>query len=192
MLSPFTLFTLPSLLFLVALSHSPLPTLLLRCSHPSQLVRRGSWQNQVLFYSEPIFTILFFVEFALKATAMGLFGDASYFDDTWNWLDFVVVFFGIFSAFATAAGVGGLRTVRVLRPLKSLKSFPTLAEIVTVLMMTLQQMRDIMILVLFLFLMLGIAGTSLSLSCNFFPIGTAFRSLCNAQRLHREGAAVAS
>jgi hypothetical protein len=118
----------------------------------------GSIRNDVIIKSEIFFTVIFSIEFVMKATAMGLFGAGGYFDDQWNWLDFVVVFFALFSYYPGIPDVTVFRTFRVLRPLKSVKSFPALAAIVTVLIESLVAMRDIFCVVIFVFLVFGIAG----------------------------------
>ena len=91
----------------------------------------------------------------MKMTALGING---YFKDRWNWLDFVVVVFAILSLTVGLANVGYIKAFRVLRPLKSIKSFPVLASIVVVILKSLSQMRDISIVIIFLFLFFGIAG----------------------------------
>jgi hypothetical protein len=127
----------------------------------SPIDSNGSKMNQVILQSEVVFTVIFAVEFGLKATGLGLFGAGSYFEDPWNWLDFVVVFFALFSYYPGIPDVSVFRTFRVLRPLKSVKSFPALASIVTVLMHSLVAMRDIFIVVVFMFLVFSIAGLQL-------------------------------
>lgn len=121
----------------------------------------GSAINRIIIESEPIFVAIFTFEFAVKSFALGLFGEGSYFWDSWNWLDFVVVFFALFSYYPGVPNVSVFRIFRVLRPLKSVKSFPALAAIVQVMLQSIVLMRDIFIVVIFLFLVFGIAGLQL-------------------------------
>lgn len=51
-------------------------------------------RNQISSQSSLVFTILFTIEMLIKMTALGVFGENSYFGDKWNWLDFLVVFVG--------------------------------------------------------------------------------------------------
>jgi len=48
--------------------------------------------NRLVEWMEPFFTYLFLMECLFKIMAMGWFmGNNSYLDDSWNWLDFIVV-----------------------------------------------------------------------------------------------------
>mmetsp|Transcript_29320 Transcript_29320/g.38551 ORF Transcript_29320/g.38551 Transcript_29320/m.38551 type:complete len:2569 (+) Transcript_29320:180-7886(+) len=80
--------------------------------------------------AEVVFTFVFFMEMVLKLIALSPSG---YFEDKWNWIDFVVVLESISSVIIYVVGfipgvaisssesnLSGLRTVRVLRPLKAI------------------------------------------------------------------------
>jgi hypothetical protein len=92
----------------------------------------GSTQNQVVLSSEIYFTAIFTCEFLLKWMALNIYGPNSYFYDSWNWLDFVVVVTSLIALASNIPSIKVLRTFRILRPLKSLRSLPAVAEIVEV------------------------------------------------------------
>jgi len=85
-------------------------------------------------YANAIFTVVFFVEMVLKMIALSVHG---YFEDYWNWLDFVVVMESIISALLEVisllpihfqnnniANISGLRTLRVFRVLRTINFIP--------------------------------------------------------------------
>jgi len=98
----------------------------------NNLSAHGSIRNQIIIESEIYFTSIFICEFALKIIGLGVYGEHSYFADSWNWLDFLVVVSSLVSLAPGVANVNILRTFRVLRPLKSLRSLPGVADIVEV------------------------------------------------------------
>jgi len=98
----------------------------------NNLSAHGSIRNQIIIGSEIYFTSIFFCEFVLKISALGVYGELSYFADSWNWLDFLVVVSSLVSLAPGVANVNFLRTFRVLRPLKSLRSLPGVGDIVEV------------------------------------------------------------
>jgi hypothetical protein len=125
----------------------------------NNLIEEGSPTNTVILRCEIVFTVVFLVEFILKIVALGVYGTRhSYFNDPWNWLDFIVCMFSLLSFSGYTRNLVVFRTFRVLRPLKSIKSFPVLASIIAVVLKSLGQMRDISIVIIFLFLLFGIAG----------------------------------
>lgn len=55
----------------------------------------GSVRNAMALYADRVFTLLFSIECILKIIAMGFFGErGAYLTDPWNWIDFMIVFFG--------------------------------------------------------------------------------------------------
>jgi hypothetical protein len=92
----------------------------------------GSIRNQIILSSEIYFTAIFTCEFLLKWAALNIYGPKSYFYDSWNWLDFIVVVTSLIALAPNIPSIKVLRTFRVLRPLKSLRSLPAVADIVEV------------------------------------------------------------
>lgn len=70
-----------------------------------------------------IFTVIFFIEMAIKWLALGF---VAYFSNAWCWLDFVIVMVSLINFIAALAGAGSvqifktLRTLRALRPLRAM------------------------------------------------------------------------
>ena len=99
----------------------------------NNLLSDGSIRNEVILSSEIYFTAIFTCEFLFKWAALNIYGPNSYFYDSWNWLDFIVVVNSLIASAPTnIPNIKVLRTFRVLRPLKSLRFFPAVAEIVEV------------------------------------------------------------
>ncbi|XP_071749693.1 sodium channel protein para isoform X2 [Lepeophtheirus salmonis] len=79
--------------------------------------------QDVLYYMDRIFTVIFFLEMCVKWLALGF---VKYFTNAWCWLDFVIVMFSILNLVASFFGVGNIpifktiRTLRGLRPLRAL------------------------------------------------------------------------
>lgn len=139
----------------------------------NNLTTSGSINNSVLLGSELAFTIIFIAEFMIKVLATGLFKspykkDPSatvderplpYFSDKWNWLDFIVVFFAVLALTPLpATNLKVFRSFRVLRPLKAIKSLPGVAAIVSVLLLSMPQMIDILLAIIFSFIIFAIIG----------------------------------
>ena len=116
----------------------------------------GSIQNQVVLSSEIYFTAIFTCEFLLKWMALNIYGPNSYFYDSWNWLDFVVVVTSLIALAPNIPSIKVLRTFRILRPLKSLRSLPAVADIVEVKRMWLFKVNFKMFGIIFL--CIGVCG----------------------------------
>ena len=114
--------------------------------------------------AEYIFAGIYGIEFVIKIVALGGFLDShTYFRDPWNWLDFIVILI-TFAAFI-GQGNGGentrltsLRTFRVLRALKSLSIVPGLRTIVSALLACLKPVFEVVFIMVFLILTIGILG----------------------------------
>ena len=124
----------------------------------NNLVADGSIRNTIVIRGEIVFTYIFLFEFFIKATALGLWGRSSYFGDPWNWIDFMVVVFAMISLYSNIDGVTVFKTFRVLRPLRTIKSSPELASVVSLLLESFVSTRDIFTVLIFMFIVFGIAG----------------------------------
>jgi len=68
-----------------------------------------------------VFLIIYTIEMTLKIVAMGFFmREHSYLRDSWNMLDFLVVFLGWASLVVNNSSMSGIKVVRTLRPLKAI------------------------------------------------------------------------
>lgn len=79
--------------------------------------------QDILYYMDRIFTVIFFFEMLIKWLALGF---QKYFTNAWCWLDFVIVMVSLINFIASLCGAGGIqafktmRTLRALRPLRAM------------------------------------------------------------------------
>lgn len=118
--------------------------------------------GRAVFYSEHIFTAAFVMELMLKAIAMGFVWDkGSYLSDSWNKMDFIVVFLGLLGNLPGVGNFSGIRTVRVLRPLRTITGVERMRVLVVTLLKSLPMLFDVLVLVFFAFFIFGIVGVQL-------------------------------
>lgn len=123
-------------------------------------VDEGSDRNKFLNYFDYAFTGVFTVELVLKIIDLGvIFHPGSYFRDSWNILDAIVVICALV-AFATGTSNGtssagqnlstmkSLRVLRVLRPLKTIKRVPKLKAVFDCVVNSLKNVVNILIVYL--------------------------------------------
>lgn len=121
-----------------------------------------SIQNKTEIY----FLIFYTIEAVFKMSAFTLNG---YFHDPWCLFDFFVVFIGwIITLLAEVTTIntqifGSLRSFRTLRPLKTVKSFPKLRVLMETLVESLSGLKDILIILFFFILILGVTGNQMFL-----------------------------
>lgn len=79
--------------------------------------------QDILYYMDRIFTVIFAFEMLIKWLALGF---QKYFTNAWCWLDFVIVMVSLINFIASLCGAGGIqafktmRTLRALRPLRAM------------------------------------------------------------------------
>jgi len=113
-------------------------------------------------------TFLFCLEMVMKIIAVGLaFHSRAYLRSSWNVLDFLVVFFSIFSLVPSNLKTGNLkalrslRTFRAFRPLRMISRVPSLKKVVNSLFKALPGVGNVMSITLFLFFVFGIVCVNL-------------------------------
>ena len=169
-------------------------------TNKNELSATGSPINALIIESELAFTIVFTLEFVLKATALGLFSNnlavhrKPYFRDAWNWLDFLVVAFAWLENMQVldSKSIKVFRLFRVLRPLKSIKSLPAVAAIVTGTLNSMGELRDILLTVLFSFFFFAVVGLQIFIGpylhtrCRLtpFPVNTTWTATISAAYLN--------
>eukprot|EP00240_Pyramimonas_obovata_P000215 CAMPEP_0118927358 /NCGR_PEP_ID=MMETSP1169-20130426/4846_1 /TAXON_ID=36882 /ORGANISM="Pyramimonas obovata, Strain CCMP722" /LENGTH=1618 /DNA_ID=CAMNT_0006869105 /DNA_START=431 /DNA_END=5287 /DNA_ORIENTATION=+ len=116
-----------------------------------------SERNSALNEAEFIFTIIFTVELVLKMMAIG---PREYFNDGFNYLDFLIVFFGWIGLIPgiNSDNLSAVRTLRVLRPLRTITIFPGLRLLVKTTITALPMVFTVVLLALYLFVLFGIYG----------------------------------
>lgn len=110
-----------------------------------------------------IFTIIFFVECAMKIIALGFLmnGPKSYIREPWNVLDFVIVCFGAATLMGGNAvrSFKALRVFRVFRPLRMLSRSPGLRLVLNSLIIAIPSAINVMVvcvLYMFIFAIMGV------------------------------------
>ena len=119
-------------------------------------------RNVLVNSTEGIFTGLFLAELVIKVVAMGFFlDDLSYMRDGWNIMDFIVVAASLIALFPGVTNVSSIRTMRVLRPLRTVTVLPGIRVLVSAMLESLPMMANVVLCLLFLFILFGILGMSL-------------------------------
>jgi hypothetical protein len=111
-----------------------------------------------------IMTILFFLEFAIKAISLGfMLHKGSYLRNGWNVLDFVIVVISFMAMFGVGPGksLRALRTVRVLRPLRMVNKLPELQLVVNALMNSVPAVANVLLICFLFFLIFAILGVNI-------------------------------
>lgn len=105
------------------------------------------------------FTSIYTAEAFFKIIGMGFFlHKNSYLRDYWNLIDFMVVIIGLLAIIPSIPSLKSLRTLRVLRPLRSIKAVPSMKRLVASLLLSLPQMANVFLFLLFMFIIFGILG----------------------------------
>uniref|UniRef100_A0A8C5N2Z8 Voltage-dependent L-type calcium channel subunit alpha n=1 Tax=Leptobrachium leishanense TaxID=445787 RepID=A0A8C5N2Z8_9ANUR len=128
-------------------------------------VRHVSFRNQVLFYFDIVFTVIFTIEIALKMTAYGAFlHKGSFCRNYFNILDLLVVSvslisFGIQSSAINVVKI--LRVLRVLRPLRAINRAKGLKHVVQCVFVAIRTIGNIVIVTTLLQFMFACIGVQL-------------------------------
>ncbi len=109
--------------------------------------------------SEVVFTAIYTYESCIKVLARGFFVDSfTYLRDPWNWLDFTVILMSYVTIGIDLGSFSALRTFRVFRALKSVAVIPGLKTIVSAVMYSVKNLRDVIILTLFMLAVFALLG----------------------------------
>ncbi|XP_019371092.1 PREDICTED: voltage-dependent L-type calcium channel subunit alpha-1C isoform X4 [Gavialis gangeticus] len=128
-------------------------------------VRHYSFRNQILFYFDIVFTVIFTIEIALKMTAYGAFlHKGSFCRNYFNILDLLVVSvslisFGIQSSAINVVKI--LRVLRVLRPLRAINRAKGLKHVVQCVFVAIRTIGNIVIVTTLLQFMFACIGVQL-------------------------------
>jgi voltage-gated sodium channel len=110
--------------------------------------------HQVFVLIDHVLLAIFTIEIILKLVAYR----GTYFRNGWNLLDFSIVALSLI--FISTHFVSVLRIVRVLRVLRTLSAFPSLRRLVNALFLSVPAMGSTLLLMIILFYIYGIIGTS--------------------------------
>eukprot|EP00002_Diphylleia_rotans_P018406 TRINITY_DN3563_c0_g1_i4.p1 TRINITY_DN3563_c0_g1~~TRINITY_DN3563_c0_g1_i4.p1 ORF type:complete len:1670 (+),score=301.84 TRINITY_DN3563_c0_g1_i4:113-5122(+) len=120
---------------------------------------RDSERNQYVAQAEYFFIVVFTFEMLVKVVNQGFIrGRRAYLRDKWNWIDFIVVVFGLLSLHPSINNYSAIRTIRVLRPLRSLTRFRRLRIIIDSLLQSGPSLLNVLSICMFIFSFFGILG----------------------------------
>jgi hypothetical protein len=106
-----------------------------------------------------IFLALYTVEMIFKILALGFIcNKGSYLRDSWNILDFIIVMSAYLAIASGGINLSSLRSFRVLRPLRTISGIEGLRVLVSALISAMPLLRDTLLILMFFFLIFGIAG----------------------------------
>ena len=106
-----------------------------------------------------IFTAIYTYESATKLLSRGFFMTPfTYLRDPWNWLDFGVIGMSYVTIAIDLGSFSALRTFRVFRALKSVAVIPGLKTIVSAIIYSVKNLRDVIILTIFILAVFALLG----------------------------------
>ncbi|XP_071554613.1 sodium voltage-gated channel paralytic isoform X12 [Temnothorax nylanderi] len=120
--------------------------------------------QDVLYYMDRIFTVIFFLEMLIKWLALGF---KKYFTNAWCWLDFIIVMLSLINMGATWAGAAdipafrSMRTLRALRPLRAVSRWEGMRVVVNALVQAIPSIFNVLLVCLIFWLIFAIMGVQL-------------------------------
>ena len=106
-----------------------------------------------------IFTAIYTYEFAVKFLARGFIMDKyTYLRDAWNWLDISVIGMSYVTIAIDLGSFSSIKTFRVFRALKSVAVIPGLKTIVSAIIYSVKNLRDVIILTIFVLAVFALLG----------------------------------
>ncbi|XP_011504558.1 PREDICTED: sodium channel protein para [Ceratosolen solmsi marchali] len=120
--------------------------------------------QDVLYYMDRIFTVIFFFEMLIKWLALGF---KKYFTNAWCWLDFIIVMVSLINFVASLCGAGGIqafktmRTLRALRPLRAMSRMQGMRVVVNALVQAIPSIFNVLLVCLIFWLIFAIMGVQL-------------------------------
>jgi hypothetical protein len=114
-------------------------------------------------------SIIFIVEMAMKVIVMGFyFVDKAYLKDSFNVLDFTIVFFSIltmimesFEGDLDISFIRGFRALRALRPLRVVSKNEGIKTVVNSLLLSIPSLLNVLLIIILFLLVFGILGVQL-------------------------------
>jgi Ion transport protein len=137
------------------LTQPPIPP----CTYPYPTT--SSYLPRYTASTEVIFTAIYTYESAVKLLSRGFaLEDFTYLRDAWNWLDFAVIGMSYVTIAIDLGSFSALRTFRVFRALKSVAVIPGLKTIVSAIVYSVKNLRDVIILTVFALAVFALLGMS--------------------------------
>ncbi|XP_076763444.1 sodium voltage-gated channel paralytic isoform X28 [Xylocopa sonorina] len=120
--------------------------------------------QDILYYMDRIFTVIFFLEMLIKWLALGF---KMYFTNAWCWLDFIIVMLSLINLGAIWAGAAdipafrSMRTLRALRPLRAVSRWEGMRVVVNALVQAIPSIFNVLLVCLIFWLIFAIMGVQL-------------------------------
>ncbi|XP_030378201.1 sodium channel protein para isoform X7 [Scaptodrosophila lebanonensis] len=120
--------------------------------------------QDILYYMDRIFTVIFFLEMLIKWLALGF---KVYFTNAWCWLDFVIVMLSLINLAAVWSGADdvpafrSMRTLRALRPLRAVSRWEGMKVVVNALVQAIPSIFNVLLVCLIFWLIFAIMGVQL-------------------------------
>ncbi|XP_023707955.1 sodium channel protein para isoform X18 [Cryptotermes secundus] len=120
--------------------------------------------QDILYYMDRIFTVVFFIEMLIKWLALGF---KKYFTNAWCWLDFVIVMLSLINLTAVWTGAAdipafrSMRTLRALRPLRAVSRWEGMRVVVNALVQAIPSIFNVLLVCLIFWLIFAIMGVQL-------------------------------
>lgn len=115
-----------------------------------------------------IISVIFITECVVKIIVMGFyFGEMTYLRDSWNVLDFIIVFFSVVTFILNMfdgldiSFVRGFRALRALRPLRVVSKNEGIKTVVNSLAHSIPSLLNVMLIIMLFLLVFGILGVQL-------------------------------
>jgi len=122
----------------------------------------GDCGNTYQDHMSPVFDLIANILFTVDMiNSMIVLGFASYFNDTFNCLDFFVVLTGWLDVAEVGMDFSALRALRVLRPMRLVKYFKGIQAIIGAIYFNLEPIWNVIQFMLFFLIIFGIAGITL-------------------------------
>lgn len=126
------------------------------------------YQKKTLITMLNIISIIFVLEFVMKSVVLGFcIGENTYLKDSWNVLDFIIVFFSIVNwiiealSSADISFVKGFRALRALRPLRVVSKNEGIKTVVNSLLKSIPSLLNVLLIIILFLLVFGILGVQL-------------------------------
>ncbi|XP_044010866.1 sodium channel protein para isoform X12 [Aphidius gifuensis] len=120
--------------------------------------------QDILYYMDRIFTVIFFLEMLIKWLALGF---QKYFTNAWCWLDFIIVMLSLINMGAIWIGLAdipafrSMRTLRALRPLRAVSRWEGMRVVVNALVQAIPSIFNVLLVCLIFWLIFAIMGVQL-------------------------------
>ncbi|XP_058055250.1 sodium channel protein para isoform X9 [Anopheles bellator] len=120
--------------------------------------------QDILYYMDRIFTVIFFLEMLIKWLALGF---KVYFTNAWCWLDFIIVMLSLINLAAIMVGAAdipafrSMRTLRALRPLRAVSRWEGMRVVVNALVQAIPSIFNVLLVCLIFWLIFAIMGVQL-------------------------------